>query len=194
MINQKVLLLLLVIFSSFTIVKAQKTVDELKAERDVIKTEQKSETFQNRQKTIQELLKNTPPSVSVSSIDALAQNSRTSLQSVNDINNQLPDLYKRTIGETIDGVTDVTVKKPSMTELLSVSERIVTLTTSVSSETANIVKAQGDLKNVKPLQMSKAKKSVDYSVSANTAVTNELAYQTKLVNNLIGTLKSSGGQ
>ena len=90
----------------------EKTPDELKAEKEALKTERASTTYQERQKKLAEL--KDPGSTSVGSIDALAANSTTALIETKKNNELLPELYKRTVGEKIDGVTDVTVKKPTL--------------------------------------------------------------------------------
>lgn len=167
----------------------EKTPDELKAEREVLKAERKSETYQERQKKLAEL--KDPGSTSVGSIDALAANSTTALVETKKNNELLPELYKRTVGETVDGVTDVTVKKPTLDELLAVSEGILKTTKAVAASSLEIAKAQGDIKSAGMLKAAKATKSVNYSKDVNSLLGAELSYQGKLISNLIATLKSS---
>jgi hypothetical protein len=167
----------------------EKTTDELKAEREVLKAERKSEAYQERQKKLAEL--KDPGSTSVGSIDALAANSTTALIETKKNNELLPELYKRTIGETVDGVTDVTVKKPTLDELLAVSEGILKTTKAVAASSLEIAKAQGDIKSAGMLKAAKATKSVNYSKDVNSLLGAELSYQGKLISNLIATLKSS---
>lgn len=167
----------------------EKTSEELKAEREVLKAERKSETYQERQKKLAEL--KDPGSTSVGSIDALAANSTTALVETKKNNELLPELYKRTVGETVDGVTDVTVKKPTVDELLGVSEGILKTAKAVVASSLEIVKAQGDIKSAGMLKAAKAAKSVNYSKDVNSLLGIELSYQSKLISNLIATLKSS---
>ena len=167
----------------------EKTTDELKAEREVLKAERKSEAYQERQKKLAEL--KDPGSTSVGSIDALAANSTTALIETKKNNELLPELYKRTIGETVDGVTDVTVKKPTLDELLAVSEGILKTTKAVAASSLEIAKAQGDIISAGMLKAAKATKSVNYSKDVNSLLGAELSYQGKLISNLIATLKSS---
>ncbi|HAN37491.1 MAG TPA: hypothetical protein DCQ29_01195 [Chitinophagaceae bacterium] len=167
----------------------EKTPEELKAEREVLKAERKSEAYQERQKKLAEL--KDPGSTSVSSIDALAANSTTALLETKKNNELLPELYKRTVGETVDGVTDVTVKKPTIEELLAVSESILKTTKAVSASSLEIARAQADIKSAGMLKAVKATKSINYSKDVNSLLVAELAYQSKLIANLIATLKSS---
>ncbi len=112
---KKVFLFANVLFftTSFILLKGQ-TKDELKAEREQLKMERKSEAFQKRHEKLAELKE--PGTTDINSIDELASTSTVSLASVVQVNEMLPDLYKRTIGEDMDGITDVTVKKPSLDE------------------------------------------------------------------------------
>ncbi len=189
---KKLLLMTALSFLALTTVNAQ-TKDELKAEREQLKSEQKTDAYKERQKKIQELQEEAPSQVGVSSIDNLAKNSTNSLNSTVETNKKLPELYKRTIGETVDGVTDVTVKKPTLQELLDVSLSIAGTTKNVAESGKDIVAAQGDVKSA-GLKAGKAGKSVNYSKDVNSVLASELKYQSKLINNLIATLKSSNGQ
>ena len=187
---KKLLFVTALSFFAVTMVSAQeKTTEELKAEREVLKAERKSETFQERQKKLAEL--KDPGSTSVGSIDAVAANSTTALIETKKNNELIPELYKRTIGESIDGVTDVTVKKPTLEELLAVSESILKTTKAVAASGVEIAKAQGDIKSAGMLKAAKATKSVNYSKDVNSLLGAELSYQGKLIQNLIATLKSS---
>jgi len=167
----------------------EKTAEELKTEREVLKAERKSESYQERQKKLAEL--KDPGSTTISSIDAIAANSTTALLETKKNNELLPELYKRTVGETVEGVTDVTVKKPTLDELLAVSVSILNITKSVAATGVEIVKAQGDIKSGGMLKVAKATKSVNYSKDVNSILGAELSYQGKLIKNLIATIKSS---
>ena len=191
---KKVLLVAALSFLSLGAANAQdKTKEELKAEREQLKTEMKSDEYKERQKTLQALKDETPSATGIASIDGLAKNSTNSLNSTLETNKMLPDLYKRTVGETVDGVTDVTVKKPTAKELLDVSLKIAETIKSVSSSSKDIVSAQGDVKSA-GLKAGRASKSVNYSKDVNQALVSELKYQSKLINNLIATAKSSNNQ
>ena len=167
----------------------EKTSDELKAEREVLKAERKSEAYQERQKKLATL--KDPGSTSVGSIDALAESSTVALIETKKTNELLPELYKRSVGETVDGVTDVTEQKPTLDELLAVSESILKTTKAVAASSLEIVKAQGDIKSAGMLKAAKALKSVNYLKDVNSLLGAELSYQGKLISNLIATVKSS---
>jgi ATP-dependent Clp protease ATP-binding subunit ClpA len=138
-----------------------KTKDELKAEREALKSEMKSKDAEERKAKIAKL---EPPKTSgVASVDGLAENSTSILTSTKDINTQVPEMYKRTIGETVDGVTDLTVKKPTKEELAALAITITTQLKAVSDASSAVTTASTDIKGASPLQAPKATKSLNYS-------------------------------
>lgn len=170
--------------------KAQdKTKDELKAERDVLKSEMKSKEAEDRRTKYQKL--EHPKPSGIASVDDLASNSTQILTSTKAINAQMPEMYKRTIGETMDGVTDVTVKKPTAQELLDLSANISTQIRAVSEASGAVTQASEDVKKASPLQAPKASKSLNYSREVISLVGPELELNLKLVTNLVATLRSS---
>ena len=166
----------------------EKTKDELKAERDALKTEMKSKDALERKEKIAKL---EPPKTSgVASIDNLAGNSTSILTSTKDINTQVPEMYKRTIGETVDGVTDVTVKKPTKEELATLALTLATQIKAVADATASVAGASADVKTASLMAAGKATKSLNYSKEALALAGPELQMNLKVVKNLIATLKS----
>ncbi len=169
----------------------EKTKNELKAERDALKSEMKSEDVKERQKKIEKLEAESPKTCGVASIDGLSENSKKILVETKSINQQVPEMYKRTIGETVDGVTDVTVKKPTKEELASLALTLATQIKAVTDASASISTASADVKTASPIAMGKATKSLNYSKEALALAGPELQMNLKVVNNLIATLKSA---
>lgn len=167
----------------------EKTKDELKAEREVLKSEMKSTEAQERKTKFETL--EVPKASGVSSVDGLATSSASILTLTKEINTQVPELYKRTIGETVDGVTDVTVKKPTAAELATLALTITTQIKTVAEASASIANASSDIKTASPMQAPKATKSLNYSKDALALAGPELQLNLKVINNLIATLKSA---
>ncbi len=133
-----------------------------------------------------------PPTPSgVASVDGLASNSTSILTSTKDINTQVPELYKRTIGETVDGVTDVTVKKPTKEELATLALTIAKQIKAVADASESVTTASSDIKSGSPLQVPKATKSLNYSKDVIALTGPELQMNLKVINNLIATLDSA---
>ncbi|MBP6424513.1 MAG: hypothetical protein KA278_02195 [Flavobacterium sp.] len=169
---------------------AQKTKDELKAEREVLKAEMKSKDAEDRKAKFEKLTE--PKTSGISSVDGLATNSTKMLVSTKEINAIVPEMYKRTVGESVDGVADVTVKNPTLDELTALGLNIATQIKAVSDASASVTTASADIKNAGMMQAPKGTKSLNYSKEVLGLVLPELNLNLKVVNNLIATLKSSG--
>jgi hypothetical protein len=167
-----------------------KTKDELKAEREVLKAEMKSKDAEERKAKFEKLTE--PKSSGISSVDGLAVNSTKMLVSTKEINVLVPEMYKRTVGESVDGVADVTVKKPTLDELTSLGLNIATQIKTVSEASATVATASSDLKSAGMMQAPKGAKSLNFSKDVMALVLPELNLNLKVVTNLISTLKSSG--
>jgi len=183
---------------SFTqIVNAQdKTKEELKAERDALKTEYKSQERQDRQKKLAELTAKPPKECGVASVDVLAADSKKMLESQKTINGILPELYQRSIGEPIDGVTTVTEKTLSKEELLAalvgLSTSIATQVIAVKDASGKVSNATNDIKGLNPMKAPTATKSLNYSKDVINSLSSELVLEGKIVANLISQVKSAG--
>lgn len=168
---------------------AQKTKDELKAEREVLKSEMKSKDAEERKAKFEKL---SEPKISgISSVDALAASSTKLLLSTKEMNLVVPEMYKRTIGESVDGIADVTVKKPSLEELATLGLNIANQIKTIGEAAASVAGIAGDIKSAGIMQAPKGLKSLSFSKDVIALVLPELGLNLKVITNLIATLKSS---
>lgn len=168
---------------------AQKTKDELKAEREVLKSEMKSKDAEERKAKFEKL---SEPKISgISSVDALAASSTKLLLSTKEMNLVVPEMYKRTIGESVDGIADVTVKKPSLDELATLGLNIANQIKTIGEAAASVAGIAGDIKSAGIMQAPKGLKSLSFSKDVIALVLPELGLNLKVITNLIATLKSS---
>lgn len=168
---------------------AQKTKDELKAEREVLKSEMKSKDAEERKAKFEKL---SEPKISgISSVDALAASSTKLLLSTKEMNLVVPEMYKRTIGESVDGIADVTVKKPSLDELATLGLNIANQIKTIGEAAASVAGIAGDIKSAGIMQAPKGLKSLNFSKDVIALVLPELGLNLKVITNLIATLKSS---
>ncbi len=131
--------------------------------------------------------------VRVAAIDAIANSEK------------LENLYTREIGETADGVTDVTVTKPTIEDWTSLLATMTEEGAAVATATQKAQSAAEELKNMtsgatkskNPAQAAKAAKAaqaatavVDFGTSALPILAEESAAQVKAVETIIETLKS----
>lgn len=118
---------------------------------------------------------------------------------------QLENMYKRQIGETQDGVTDVTITKPTLDEWVTFATTVAGEAASIKAATDKVQAAANEAKKMaeeasKQKNPMKAAKSVKAAKAAavvveigNTAtpiLVEESAAQAKAVKEIIETLKS----
>lgn len=120
---------------------------------------------------------------------------------------QLENFYKREIGESKDGVQDVTIKKPSLEEWIELSTTIAGEGTKIKEATEkakdaaeaakNLAQEASSIKN--PMKLAKAAKSakaasavVEFGNAATPILLEESAAQAKAIGEIINTLKSGG--
>lgn len=120
---------------------------------------------------------------------------------------QLENLYKRQIGETKNGVTDVTITKPTLDEWIALSTTIAGEALSIKTATdklqaaseeakeiaENASKERNPMKAVKVAKKAKAATAVmEFGNTATPILIEESAAQAKAVKEIIETLKSGG--
>jgi hypothetical protein len=170
--------------------KAAKVDPKLKAELLVFAAEWKSIEAAKRVEKINGF--SAPDDSGIASVDELAKNSTKMLTSTKEFNVLVPEMYKRTIGETIDGVTDITTKPPSNEELLQLAKNIATQIKAVSDASVAVSNASSDISKASFMQAPKGTKSLNYSKDILSCLAPQLQLSLNVVNNLIATLKSSG--
>lgn len=118
---------------------------------------------------------------------------------------QLENMYKRQIGETQDGVTDVTITKPTLEEWKSFATTVAGETVNIKEATDKVQAAADEAKKLteeaskekNPLKAAKAAKTaksatavVEFGNAAIPILLEESTAQAKAVNAIIETLKS----
>lgn len=118
---------------------------------------------------------------------------------------QLETLYQRQIGETKDGVTDVTIKKPTLTEWSNLATTVAGETLSIKTATDKAQAAVEEAKDISematkeknPMKVAKAATHaklasaiVSFGNEATPILLDESAAQAKAIKSIIDTLKS----
>lgn len=118
---------------------------------------------------------------------------------------QLENMYKREIGETQDGVTDVTITKPTLDEWVTFAATVAGEAASIKAATDKVQAAADEAKKMieeaskqkNPMKAAKAAKTakaatavVEFGNTATLILVEESAAQVKAVNTIIETLKS----
>lgn len=118
---------------------------------------------------------------------------------------QLEKMYERQIGETADGVKDVTIKKPTIEDWITLSTTVAAEAISVKAavdkaagageEAKNLATEASNVKN--PMKAAKAVKTakaatavIEFGNAATPVLLEETGNQAKAINEIITTLKS----
>ena len=135
----------------------------------------------------------TPKSTSIASLDNLNVTLGASALESAAITPILKNFYYRSIGQTTDGVADVTVKKPSLAECQDLAARILTQVKIVQTITAMLPAVTGDAKSItNPLKLAKVASSLGYVKTAVSLLGEETMFQSSAIKSIIQTLTSSG--
>ena len=187
------LFLLALAFLAMTNVNAQTKEDMDKSEK--------------RAKELQALCDNYPKESGSAEVDGYGKSVYDAALMAIANSEQLETLYYRQIGETKDGVTDVTIIKPTLDEWVSLGTTITTEGVSVKNAVdkakgaAEAVKKQSeDAKNEKnPMKAAKTAKQakamgaiIEFGNAATPILLEESGAQAKAIQQIISTLKSGG--
>lgn len=147
---------------------------------------------QKRYEQLVKLSNKTPKETALYNVDRLAKSSTAVLLESLRITPLLQNLYYRSIGESVDGVADVNVKKPTLDECIELSTKISEQALNVKTATGNIEAAAQEIKNVKnPIAAAKSVKSLDYSKDALSITAEESIFQVNAIASIIETIKTA---
>ncbi len=178
------------LFATLQISYAQEmTADELAAVKAQMLTELKDQAALERKAKIEKMVP--PKSSGVQSVDNLATGVGVLVVSTNENTKLIPELYKRTLGESVDGNADLTVKKPKLDELVSLAGNITAQIASTNAIIAAIPDASSDISKASPMQAPKATKALNFVKENAPIILPELQSNLNVVNNLIKVVKSS---
>lgn len=208
-----------------------KTAEELKAERQQLKTELKSKDAVKVEKKFNELVPvggnmtdiisavlsplpaelsktvaeplkklvgdkdarvvNKPQTTGLNSVDGLV-NSGTSLLSVVTATNAILQEYKIAIEETKDGEVDITKFKANKDDYFAILPLLVQAGVDAAKATTQIKDVQTDVKGLNPMQAAPTIKASNWAIDAVNVSAKKIAENTKLLQNLINSIKASG--
>jgi hypothetical protein len=190
--TKKVLMLSIIFavtFSAFA--QEAKTADELKAEREQLKTELKSKDVVKREDKIAKLAATPPNQSSVQSVDGLAATATSVLVTVVSTNDFL-STFKTELTDNSNGEVDITSHKAKLNDYVELAAKLVQAGVLAAQGAEQLKSAQDDVKGLSPTQALPASKSVKYSTEALKLSGEELVLQTKLITNLINSIKAAG--
>lgn len=150
------------------------------------------EASQKRCEKLVKLTKKEPKTTGIQEVDSYTKNVYDAAVNSTKMTEQLQNLYYRQIGESKDGVTDVTVKKPTLEELMSLSVTIAKQAeaiTEAGKSAADAVNASKKEKN--PMKGAKIAAALAFTKDAYPILVEESALQTKAIAEMIETAKTS---
>ncbi len=141
--------------------------------------------------SLKELTEKMPKKTGNAEVDGFAQDVYTAAVAAMASSEKLNGFYTRQIGKTENGVTDVTVTKPSLQDWVELGTTVGAEVTSVAGATEKGTKATEEAKNVKnPLKAAKLAKMIKWTSDVMPILTDETANQAKAIKEIIATLKS----
>jgi len=154
-------------------------------------TKEEIQSSDARMAKIQKL--ETPKSTSIATLDDLNVTLGASAIESASITPLLKGLYYRSVGESTDGVADVTIKKPSLAECQELASRILTQVKTVQTITSSLPLVTEEAKTIKnPLKLAKVASSLGYVKTAVSLLGEETLFQSKAIKSIIQTLTSAG--
>lgn len=129
-----------------------------------------------------------PKDCGLEKVDALTSAAAVAAAESIEITPLLQGMYYRSIGQTEDGVTDVTVKKPTMAELEELSARIGMQATAVAAATKLVPEASKEVSGIKnPMKLKNPTQSLKYAKDVLAILGEESAFQVKAIADMIKT-------
>lgn len=152
-----------------------------------------SESLGNLEKIcvkLQKAIDKAPKDCGVAEIDNYVNGAKASAEGAVASAAKLQDFYKREIGETVDGVTDVTVTKPSLEDWTELAATIATQTVGMKEVVESAASASQALKDAPKMKAVGMAKNVKWSGDILPVTGEALAEEGKAVKQIIETLQS----
>ena len=131
-----------------------------------------------------------PNPCGVGDIDGFVDGNKTAAKGAVDSAKKLHSLYSRQIGETEDGVQDVTITKPTLDDWLSLATAIATQTAGMAELGVSGKNAAESLKKVDKMKAIKLAKPLKWATDIMPVTGQALAEETKAIDQIIKLVKS----
>ena len=190
--KKTILGLMLMLVTVFSVNAQQKTEAELKAEREQIATELKSKDVAKRQDKLVKLNDKAAKvqTTGLGSIDGLAETS-TSVLMVVMSTNELLKQYRVEMTEKGNGEVEIAKYAANLDDYVKLGGELAQAAILAADGAKKLESAKDDAKKLSPLQAKPALSSVSFSTDALSLSADEIALQTRIVTNLIESIKAS---
>lgn len=184
--------MVIMLLTAFSVNAQQKTEADLKAEREQIASELKSKDVIKRQEKLQKLNEKAVKvkKTDLGSIDGLLETSTAVLGTVMSANDLLKK-YGTEIKDNGNGDIEITKYTPGLDDYKKLGEDLAKAALLAADGAKRLESAQDDAKKLSPLKAKDALSSVSYSVDVLKLSAEEIELQTRIVTNLIESIKAS---
>lgn len=182
----------IMLLTAFSVNAQQKTEADLKAEREQIASELKSKDVIKRQEKLQKLHEKAVKvkKTDLGSIDGLLETSTAVLGTVMSANDLLKK-YGTEIKDNGNGDIEITKYEAGLDDYKKLGVDLANAALLAADGAKRLESAQDDAKKLSPLKAKDALSSVSYSVDVLKLSAEEIALQTRIVTNLIESIKAS---
>lgn len=182
----------IMLLTAFSVNAQQKTEAELKAEREQIASELNSKDVIKRQEKLQKLNEKAVKvkKTDLGSIDGLLETSTAVLGTVMSANDLLKK-YGTEIKDNGNGDIEITKYAASLDDYKKLGVDLANAALLAADGAKRLESAQDDAKKLSPLKAKDALSSVSYSVDVLKLSAEEIELQTRIVTNLIESIKAS---
>ncbi len=132
-----------------------------------------------------------PATVGLNSVDGLVDAGGSLLAAVT-LSNEILKEYRREVVSNGDGEVDITKYKANGKDYIAVLPLLLNASVDAATATAQIKVVQDDVKKLNPIQGKTTIAASKWAINAVNVSSKKLGDNTKLLKNLIETLKSSG--
>ena len=190
---KKTLLSLVVVLAAvFTVNAQEKTAAELKSDREQLAVELQSEAVVQRQEDFQKLEAKAQKveQTNLGSVDGLAETSTSLLTTIKSANELLKN-YRTEITDNGNGDIEIAKYEASLNDYVELGKSLVAAAALAADGAQRLKSAKDDVKKLNPLKAKAALNSVNFSTDAINLSVDEIALQTRIVTNLIQSIKAS---
>lgn len=182
----------IMLLTAFSVNAQQKTEADLKAEREQIASELNSKDVIKRQEKLQKLNEKAVKvkKTDLGSIDGLLETSTAVLGTVMSANDLLKK-YGTEIKDNGNGDIEITKYEANEEDYLKLGVDLANAALLAADGAKRLESAQDDAKKLSPLKAKDALSSVSYSVDVLKLSAEEIELQTRIVTNLIESIKAS---
>lgn len=184
--------LMFVLATAFSVNAQQKTAAELKAEREQIAAELKSKDVMKRQEKLVKLSEKADKvnKTGLGSIDGLTETSVSVLGTVMSTNELLKQ-YRVEMTDKGNGEVEISKYAAKLDDYVKLADNLAQAGILAADGAKKLESAKDDAKNLSLLQAKAALSSVSFSSDALSLSVDEIALQTRIVTNLIESIKAS---